>query len=42
MRPELTVPGKLVPGDRVAVVSPGFAAPGRFPEVHELDWPDCS
>jgi muramoyltetrapeptide carboxypeptidase LdcA involved in peptidoglycan recycling len=36
MRPELTVPGKLAPGDRVAVVSPGFAAPGRYPEVHEL------
>ena len=36
MRPELIVPGKLAPGDRVAVVSPGFAAPGRFPEVHEL------
>src|SRR5215469_4935316 len=36
MRPELTVPGKLVQGDRVAVVSPGFAAPGRFPKVHEL------
>ena len=36
MRPELIVPGKLVPGDRVAVVSPGFAAPGRWPEVHEV------
>jgi muramoyltetrapeptide carboxypeptidase LdcA involved in peptidoglycan recycling len=36
VRPELIVPGKLAPGDRVAVVSPGFAAPGRFPEVHEL------
>src|SRR5579859_4547714 len=30
------MPGKLAPGDRVAVVSPGFAAPGRYPEVHEL------
>jgi muramoyltetrapeptide carboxypeptidase LdcA involved in peptidoglycan recycling len=36
MRPELIVPGKAAPGDRVAVVSPGFAAPGRYPEVHEL------
>jgi muramoyltetrapeptide carboxypeptidase LdcA involved in peptidoglycan recycling len=36
MRPQLTVPSKLTPGDRVAVVSPGFAAPGRWPEVHEL------
>jgi muramoyltetrapeptide carboxypeptidase LdcA involved in peptidoglycan recycling len=36
VRSDLTVPGKLAPGDRVAVVSPGFAAPGRFPEVHEL------
>jgi muramoyltetrapeptide carboxypeptidase LdcA involved in peptidoglycan recycling len=30
------VPRKLVPGDRVAVVSPSFAAPGAYPEVHEL------
>jgi muramoyltetrapeptide carboxypeptidase LdcA involved in peptidoglycan recycling len=36
MRPELIIPGKLAPGDRVAVLSPGFAAPGRFPEVHEV------
>ena len=36
MRPHLTIPGKLAPGDRVAVVSPSFAAPGPFPEVHEL------
>jgi muramoyltetrapeptide carboxypeptidase LdcA involved in peptidoglycan recycling len=36
MRPQLVVPPKLAAGDRVAVVSPGFAAPGRFPEVHEL------
>jgi muramoyltetrapeptide carboxypeptidase LdcA involved in peptidoglycan recycling len=35
MRPKLTVPAKLSPGDRVAVVSPSFAAPGRFPHVHE-------
>ena len=36
MRPYLTIPGKLAPGDKVAVVSPSFAAPGPFPEVHEL------
>jgi muramoyltetrapeptide carboxypeptidase LdcA involved in peptidoglycan recycling len=36
VRPHLTIPGKLVPGDKVAVVSPSFAAPGPFPEVHEL------
>lgn len=36
MRPELTVPPKLRPGDRVAVVSPSFAGPARFPAVHEL------
>jgi muramoyltetrapeptide carboxypeptidase LdcA involved in peptidoglycan recycling len=36
MRPRLVVPPKLSAGDRVAVVSPGFAAPGRYPEVHEL------
>jgi muramoyltetrapeptide carboxypeptidase LdcA involved in peptidoglycan recycling len=35
-RPELTFPPKLSPGDRVAVVSPSFAAPGRFAAVHEL------
>src|SRR5215472_17522814 len=36
MRPELIVPGKLVQGDRVAVVSPGFAAQGQYPKLHEL------
>lgn len=36
MRPLLTVPPKLRPGDRVAVLSPSFAAPGAFPVVHEL------
>ncbi len=36
MRPQLTVPPKLRPGDRVAVLSPSFAAPGAFPAVHEL------
>src|SRR5919107_1706339 len=35
MRPVL-VPPKLRPGDRVAVVSPSFAAPGAFPRQHEL------
>jgi muramoyltetrapeptide carboxypeptidase LdcA involved in peptidoglycan recycling len=35
MRPELTVPPKLAAGDRVAVVSPSFAAPGVFPAVHD-------
>lgn len=36
MRPSMTVPPALAPGDRVAVVSPSFAAPGAFPAVHEL------
>lgn len=36
MRPDLTLPPKLTAGDRVAVVSPSFAAPGMFPAVHEL------
>lgn len=36
MRPEFTAPPKLSPGDRVAVVSRSFAAPGLFPAVHEL------
>nr|WP_192756283.1 S66 peptidase family protein [Actinopolymorpha pittospori] len=35
MRPDFTVPPKLTAGDRVAVVSPSFAAPGMFPAVHE-------
>jgi len=35
MRPDLTVPPKLRTGDRVAVVSPSFAAPGLFPDLHE-------
>jgi muramoyltetrapeptide carboxypeptidase LdcA involved in peptidoglycan recycling len=29
-------PPKLTPGDRVAVVSPSFAAPAVFPERHEV------
>lgn len=36
MAPDLVLPPKLVPGDRVAVVSPSFAAPGSFPALHEL------
>ncbi|WP_433253388.1 S66 family peptidase [Streptosporangium sp. CA-135522] len=36
MRPDLAMPPKLTAGDRVAVVSPSFAAPGMFPAVHEL------
>ncbi|MFJ8894961.1 S66 peptidase family protein [Leifsonia sp. NPDC102414] len=31
----LIAPPKLRPGDRVAVLSPSFAAPGFAPEVHE-------
>src|SRR5712691_90715 len=36
MRPAFTIPRKLSAGDRVAVVSPSFAAPGLFPAKHEL------
>jgi muramoyltetrapeptide carboxypeptidase LdcA involved in peptidoglycan recycling len=36
MPPRFAPPAKLRPGDRVAVVSPSFAAPARFPAVHEL------
>jgi muramoyltetrapeptide carboxypeptidase LdcA involved in peptidoglycan recycling len=36
MRPIFATPAKLTAGDRVAVVSPSFAAPGMFPAVHEL------
>jgi muramoyltetrapeptide carboxypeptidase LdcA involved in peptidoglycan recycling len=36
MRPIFAKPAKLSPGDRVAVLSPSFAAPGKFPAVHEL------
>ena len=35
MRPDLTLPPKLAPGDWVAVLSPSFAAPAVFPAVHE-------
>jgi len=27
---------KLKPGDKVAIVSPSFAAPGVWPHVHQL------
>lgn len=36
MRPDFTVAPKVSAGNRVAVVSPSFAAPGKFPAVHEL------
>lgn len=36
MRPDLSVPPKLQPGDRVAVLSPSSPAAGVFPHVHEL------
>jgi muramoyltetrapeptide carboxypeptidase LdcA involved in peptidoglycan recycling len=32
---EMTSPPKLSPGDRVAILSPSFAAPGFAPAVHE-------
>jgi len=35
MRPNFSVPPKLSPGDRVAVVSPSYAAPADFPAQHE-------
>ena len=35
MRPEFVLPPKVSPGDRVAVVSPSFAAPAVFPAVYE-------
>ena len=35
MRPDFSLPPKLSPGDRVAVVSPAYAAPADFPAVHE-------
>jgi muramoyltetrapeptide carboxypeptidase LdcA involved in peptidoglycan recycling len=35
MTAELRTPPKARPGDRVAVLSPSFAAPGHAPEVHE-------
>jgi muramoyltetrapeptide carboxypeptidase LdcA involved in peptidoglycan recycling len=35
MSPDLLRPAKAVPGDRVGVLSPSFAAPAVAPEVHE-------
>src|SRR5699024_9193136 len=35
MAHELTSPPKAAPGDKVAVLSPSFAAPGFAPAVHE-------
>lgn len=35
MRPEFRTAPTLSPGDRVAVVSPSFAAPAVYPAVHE-------
>jgi muramoyltetrapeptide carboxypeptidase LdcA involved in peptidoglycan recycling len=35
-RPTLTTPPKVQPGDRVAIVSPSWAGPGVFPDVHEI------
>jgi muramoyltetrapeptide carboxypeptidase LdcA involved in peptidoglycan recycling len=35
MSPDLLRPAKAAPGDRVAVLSPSFAAPGAAPDVHE-------
>jgi len=35
MSPDLTHPPKARPGDKVAVLSPSFAAPGFAPAVHE-------
>jgi muramoyltetrapeptide carboxypeptidase LdcA involved in peptidoglycan recycling len=35
MQPTLALPPKATPGDKVAVLSPSFAAPGFAPEVHE-------
>jgi muramoyltetrapeptide carboxypeptidase LdcA involved in peptidoglycan recycling len=35
MPPDLTAPRKAKPGDKVAVLSPSFAAPAIGPEVHE-------
>jgi muramoyltetrapeptide carboxypeptidase LdcA involved in peptidoglycan recycling len=36
VRPTCVVPPKVSPGDRVAVVSPSYAAPGQFPARHEV------
>ncbi|WP_442935287.1 hypothetical protein [Micromonospora sp. CPCC 206061] len=36
MLPEFIVSPKVTAGDKVAVVSLSFAAPGAFPAVHEV------
>jgi len=35
MVPDLVHPSKARPGDRIAVLSPSFAAAGAFPDIHE-------
>ena len=35
-RPQLVSPPPATPGDRVAILSPAFAAPAVFPDVHEI------
>ncbi|MPZ63920.1 MAG: LD-carboxypeptidase [Propionibacteriales bacterium] len=35
MQPPIVAPRKATPGEKVAVISPSFAAPGFAPEVHE-------
>ena len=35
MAPDVVQPRKARPGDRIAVLSPSFAAAGAFPAVHE-------
>jgi len=35
-REPLQGPPKLVPGDRIAILSPSWAGAGAFPAVHEL------
>ncbi|GIE88357.1 S66 family peptidase [Actinoplanes regularis] len=35
MKHDLARPPKAKPGDHIAVLSPSFAAPGAFPEIHE-------
>ncbi len=36
MRPSFRVPPKVSSGDHVAVLSPSWAGPGVFPQVHEI------
>lgn len=33
--PDLIHPPKATPGDRIAILSPSFAAPGAFPAIHD-------